>query len=141
MQVLSSAHNPKLSALSTMVKLAQFEKVKETLNKMITDLTQEKEDEIALKDWCYDEIRKNERTTEMTDRTKEGWVAKIDDLAKTIDTKRKTVASKTEEMGKQAQGDRKANLADLEPLLSSNMNLQDSCNFLMKNYAPRVQAL
>ena len=76
----------------------------------------------------------------MTDRTKEWRVAKIDDLAKTIDTlakgiaglnpdiaemqvqlkrasedrelgiatKMKTVASKTEEMGKQAQGDRKA---------------------------------
>ena len=59
--------------------------------------------------------------------------------------KMKTIASKTEEMGKQdaaltmAQGDRKANLADLEPLLSINMNLQDSCNFLMKNYELRVQ--
>ena len=76
----------------------------------------------------------------MTDRTKEWRVAKIDDLAKTIDTlakgiaglnpdiaemqvqlkrasedrelgiatKMKTVASKTEEIRKQAQGDRKA---------------------------------
>ena len=69
------------------------------------------------------------------------------DSNKGIATKMKTVASKTEAMGKQdaaltrAQGDRKANLADLESLLSSNMNLQDSCNFLMKNYEPRVQAL
>ena len=48
-QVLSSAHNPKLSALSTTVQLAQFEKVKETLDNIITDLTQEKEDEIELR--------------------------------------------------------------------------------------------
>ena len=59
----------------------------------------------------------------------------------------KGIATKMKGMGKQdaaltmAQGDRKANLADLEPLLSINMNLQDSCNFLMKNYEPRLQAL
>ena len=101
----------------------------------------------------------------MKDRTKEGRVAQIDDLAKTIDTlakgiaglnpdiaemqvqlkrasedrelgittKMKTVA-RTEEMGKQAQGDRKANFADLESLLSSTKNVQDVCNFLMKTY-------
>ena len=66
--------------------------MKETLEKMIADLTKEKEDEIALKDWCYDEIRKNERTTEMTDRTKEGLVSKIDDLTSTIDTLAKGIA-------------------------------------------------
>merc|ERR1712093_795121 len=86
------AKNPKLAALSTSVKLDNFGKVKETLEKMIADLTKEKEDEIALKDWCYDEIRKNERTTEMTDRTKEGLVAKIDDLSNTIDTLAKGIA-------------------------------------------------
>jgi hypothetical protein len=86
------ATKPKLAALATHVKLAAFGKVKDTLEKMITDLTKEKEDEIALKDWCYDEIRKNERTTEMTDRTKEGLVAKIDDLANTIDTLTKEIA-------------------------------------------------
>ena len=58
----------------------------------------------------------------------------------------KTVASKTEAMEKQdaaltrAQGDRKANLADLEPLHSINTNLHDSGDFLMKNYEHRVQA-
>ena len=46
MQVLSSAHNPKLSALSTMVKLAQFEKVKETPNKF-QSMKSEKTAEIA----------------------------------------------------------------------------------------------
>jgi len=91
MQVLAKTHNPKLSAIATSVKLDNFGKVKDTLDKMITDLTKEKEDEIALKDWCYDEIRKNERTTEMTDRTKEGLAAKIDDLANTIESLTKAI--------------------------------------------------
>merc|ERR1719161_3027516 len=90
-KVLAKTHNPKLSAIATSVKLDNFGKVKDTLDKMITDLTKEKEDEIALKDWCYDEIRKNERTTEMTDRTKEGLVAKIDDLSTTIDELTKAI--------------------------------------------------
>ena len=92
LKVLVNTQNPKLAALSTTVRLAAFGKVKDTLNKMITDLTKEKEDEIALKDWCYDEIRKNERTTEMTDRTKEGLVAKIADLTDTIDKLTKQIA-------------------------------------------------
>jgi len=91
LKVLAKVQNPKIAALATHVRLAAFGKVKETLSKMIADLTKEKEDEIALKDWCYDEIRKNERTTEMTDRTKEGLVAKIDDLANTIDTLTKEI--------------------------------------------------
>merc|ERR1719487_1990867 len=92
LKVLAQAQKPKLSALATTVRLDNFGKVKETLEKMIADLTKEKEDEIALKDWCYDEIRKNERTTEMTDRTKEGLVSKIDDLANTIDRLTKGIA-------------------------------------------------
>merc|ERR1719399_1197597 len=91
MKVLAKTHNPKLSAIASSVKLDNFGKVKDTLDKMITDLTKEKEDEIALKDWCYDEIRKNERTTEMTDRTKEGLAAKIDDLANTIESLTKAI--------------------------------------------------
>ena len=92
LKVPTKARNPKISALATTVRLDNFGKVKETLEKMIADLTKEKEDEIALKDWCYDEIRKNERTTEMTDRTKEGLVSKIDDLTSTIDTLAKGIA-------------------------------------------------
>merc|ERR1719353_2293028 len=86
-----SARNPKLAAVATAMKLDGFTKVKATIDKMISDLSKEKEDEILLKDWCIDEIQKNERTTEMTDRTKEGWVAKIEDLASTIDTLTKEI--------------------------------------------------
>ena len=42
MQVLAKTHNPKLSAIATSVKLDNFGKVKDTLDKMITDLTKEK---------------------------------------------------------------------------------------------------
>merc|ERR1719487_396091 len=85
-KVAEKTHSPKLAAIAISAKLDNFGKVKETLSKMVDDLTKEKEDEIALKDWCVDEIRKNERTTELTDRTKEGLNSKIEDLTGTIDT-------------------------------------------------------
>merc|ERR550514_2464115 len=78
--------NPKLSALLVRVKLDAFGTVKKTIDKMVADLTKEKEDEIALKDWCIDELHANEKTTELTDRVKERLAAKIPDLTEDIDT-------------------------------------------------------
>merc|ERR1719454_2652976 len=78
--------NPKLSALAVSAKLDAFGTVKKTIDKMVADLTKEKEDEIALKDWCIDELHANEKTTELTDRVKERLAAKIADLTEDIDT-------------------------------------------------------
>merc|ERR1719478_523122 len=78
--------NPKISALAVSAKLDAFGTVKKTIDKMVADLTKEKEDEIALKDWCIDELHANEKTTELTDRVKERLAAKIADLTEDIDT-------------------------------------------------------
>merc|ERR1719456_152186 len=66
------------------VKLAGFEKVKDTLQNMVDRLTIEKEDEVQHKDWCNDNIRENERDTENQERDKERLVAKIEDLDNTM---------------------------------------------------------
>merc|ERR550514_1878017 len=79
-------NDPKLSALATSVQLAGFGKVKESLEGMITKLQKEKEDEIAHKDWCIDEMNTNERNTELKDRAKEKTIAKIGDLTSNIDS-------------------------------------------------------
>jgi outer membrane murein-binding lipoprotein Lpp len=78
--------DPKLSTLAMHARLDAFGKVKESLEAMITKLEKEKEDEIAHKDWCIDEMNTNERNTELKDRDKEWMVAKIEDLTSTIDT-------------------------------------------------------
>merc|ERR1719456_1721964 len=78
--------DPKLSTLAAKVRLSGFGKVKESLEAMVTKLLKEKEDEIAHKDWCIDEMNTNERNTELKDRDKEWMVAKIEDLTSTIDT-------------------------------------------------------
>merc|ERR1719421_550490 len=78
--------DPKLSTLAMHARLDAFGKVKESLEAMITKLEKEKEDEIAHKDWCIDEMNTNERNTELKDRDKEWTVAKIEDLTSTIDT-------------------------------------------------------
>jgi len=83
--VAKKTQNPRLSALATATKLDAFGTVKKTIDNMVADLTKEKEDEIALKDYCIDAIRANERTTELTDRNKERQAAKIADLTEDID--------------------------------------------------------
>merc|ERR1719487_1795199 len=90
-KVAEKTHSPKLAAIATSARLDAFGKVKDTLEKMVNDLTKEKEDEIALKDFCNTEIRKNERTTEMTDRKKEGQYAHITDLENIIETLTKEI--------------------------------------------------
>merc|ERR550514_2206363 len=86
-------NDPKLSTLAVNVHLDAFGKVKESLEAMITKLEKEKEDEIAHKDWCIDEMNTNERNTELKDRDKEWMVAKIEDLTSTIDTLTTNIAT------------------------------------------------
>merc|ERR1719498_494091 len=99
MKAAQTQHNPKFSALATQARLDAFSKVKENIDKMVADLTKEKEDEIALKDWCISEIRKNERTTELTDRNKERLYAKVQDLAMEIETLTKQIDTLNSQVG------------------------------------------
>jgi chromosome segregation ATPase len=79
-------HSPKLASLALKVRLNGFSGIKKSLEDMIAQLDKEKEDEVDLKDFCIDEMNRNERESEETDRDKERTVAKIEDLTSTIDT-------------------------------------------------------
>jgi len=80
------ASKKRVAAMKMKTRLSGFTAVKESLDEMIARLDKEKEDEILKKDSCLDNIRENERNTELKDREKEGLVAKIQDLTSTIDT-------------------------------------------------------
>merc|ERR1719321_353297 len=79
-------HNPKLTLLATSVKLDAFKKEKESIEKMITQLVVEKEDEITFKDYCIEEMNKNEADTEVKNKEKADTQALIDELTNTIET-------------------------------------------------------
>merc|ERR1719258_371114 len=91
MNAAELTHNPKLTLLATSVKLDAFKKVKESIEKMIDQLVVEKEDEIKFKDYCIEEMNKNEADTELKNKEKADTQALIDELANTIETLTKEV--------------------------------------------------
>jgi chaperonin cofactor prefoldin len=79
-------HSPRLSALAHQVRLDAFTKVKKAIDDMISQLGQEKEDEIKHKDFCTDEFNKNQLETEKKERERQDLEARIEDLELTIKT-------------------------------------------------------
>merc|ERR1719476_656464 len=78
--------NPRLATLAYQVKLDAFTRVKKAIDDMIADLLKEKADEIKHKDFCVEELNKNQLQTEKKTREKQGLEARIEDLTQTIDT-------------------------------------------------------
>ena len=94
-KVLSKAaqklQSPRLATLATKVRLDAFTRVKKAIDDMIAALLKEKADEIKHKDFCVDELNKNQLETERTERTKEDLIAKIEDLEMQIDELTKAI--------------------------------------------------
>jgi len=65
--------------------LDKFTKVKESIQLMIDKLAKEKQDDINHKDFCVEQLNENEGKLLNEDRTKQELLAKISDLASTMD--------------------------------------------------------
>merc|ERR1719399_1259773 len=76
--------SPRLSNLAVQVRLDAFTRVKKAIDDMISQLLQEKEDEIKHKDFCVEEFNSNQLQTEKKEREKQDLIAKIEDLEMTI---------------------------------------------------------
>merc|ERR1719487_3172509 len=79
--------------LAATARLDAFTKVKKSISDMVDTLVKEKEDEIEHKDFCVDEIQKNEGETQAKEQTKNTLDEKIADLATTIQSLIKLQAS------------------------------------------------
>jgi len=64
---------------------AAFDKVKKTIQAMVDNLVQEKEDEIKKRDYCIEEITENEHDTVNKNRDKDDLEAAIADLKQNMD--------------------------------------------------------
>merc|ERR1719262_185583 len=98
---------PKLALLLVSAQLDAFTKVKELIDKMVAELSQQQKDEIAHRDWCVDELNKNNRSTAAAEDKKELLEAKIEDLKKAIEkmtkdieTHKATIAETQKQMGR-----------------------------------------
>jgi len=85
--------NPRLATLASQVKLDAFTRVKKAIDDMVSQLLQEKADEIKHKDFCVEEFNTNQLQTEKKERHKEDLLAKIEDLELTIKTLTDAIAS------------------------------------------------
>jgi len=74
----------RLAALAISSKIDAFTKVKEAIDKMVTELQQEKADEIKHRDSCISELHENEMFTEREERSKADSQSKADGLEMTI---------------------------------------------------------
>jgi len=75
---------PKLAALAVAARLDAFTNVRKAIDKMITALQKESVDEVKHKDYCVEELHKNEKNTQKKTHTKVNLNSKIDGLKQTL---------------------------------------------------------
>jgi hypothetical protein len=85
-QAARKLNAPQLATMATSVRLSAFGQVKNAINKMVSDLEREKQDEIEHRDWCIEEFSNTEKANELKTKDKDALVAKVEDLTATIDT-------------------------------------------------------
>jgi len=129
-EIAMKTGNPRLSALAVKVRLDAFKRVIKAIDDMIAELMQEKKDEIKHRDYCIENLNKNEANTERKDREKKDVLALIDDLTMQIDTLTKeieTLKSEISEMQlqlKHAGEDRELANADYKQVVADQRATQ-----------------
>merc|ERR1719160_323978 len=118
--------SPEIALLATSAQLDTFTKVKELIDKMVTELTKQQADEVAHRDYCIKEFNENKQdTTEAYDK-KEELQAKMASLEKTIekltkdlDASKAAVKEMMNQM-KRASETREAENADFQTTVSDH---------------------
>merc|ERR1719375_1777639 len=82
--VAVKSSDPRISALAIHARLDAFTKVKKSIQDMIDTLAKEQEDEVKHKDFCVDELQKNEKETQSKEQEKNTLEENIEDLAALI---------------------------------------------------------
>jgi len=118
--------SPKVALLAASAQLDAFTKVKELIDKMVTELTKQQKDEVDHRDYCIAELNSNKRSTDAAYDKKASLEAKMADLKKTIeklttdiDASKKAVAEAMNQM-KRASETREADNADFQTTVSDH---------------------
>jgi len=86
---------PQLALLASRAQLDAFTKVKELIDKMVSELSKQQEDEVAHRDWCIEDMNSNKRSTQAANDKKDSLTARIADLEKSIEDLTKEIAATT----------------------------------------------
>merc|ERR1719265_1519863 len=118
------AHSPQLGLIMVSVHLDSFAKVIEAIDKMTAELKAQQADEVTKRDWCTDELNKNNLTMEAKYDLQASLQTKIADLEKAIETMAKDMETKTNEISdmqremKRASEDRESENSDYQTAVS-----------------------
>merc|ERR1719375_2560443 len=130
LKVAKKTGNPKISALSSRMRLDGFKKVTEDIDGMIADLKKEKEADVKMKDFCIDALHKNEVAIEMKARDIEQLDAKIAQLTAEIEELAKAIEALTAEVAemqvqlKRAGEDRELENKDFQGVVADQRETQ-----------------
>merc|ERR1719453_1012186 len=114
------SHSPQLGLIMVSVRLDAFVKVKAAIDKMVAELKTQQADEVTKRDWCVDELNKNNLTMEAKYDLQASLQTKIADLESAIEAMTKDIETKTGEIAdmqtemKRASEDREAENADFQ---------------------------
>jgi hypothetical protein len=128
--VAAKTHNPALSGLAVAAELDAFTKVKEAIDKMVTELTEEQAEEVKQKDFCVEELNQNELMTEQKARSKQGTETKIagyetsiSELTETLNTLNKEIEEMNVQV-KRAGEDREMENKDFQATVADQRETQ-----------------
>jgi hypothetical protein len=94
---------PRLILLAASAQLDAFTKVKQSIDKLVKELTEQNAEEIQHRDWCIENLNTNKRDTEKAYDKKANLEAKIADLEKTIKTLTEDIATSTKAIAEMQQ--------------------------------------
>jgi len=121
---LEGATSPGTALVLASVSRDTFDKVIEEVDRLVAELGKQQKDEVDQRDWCIDELAKNDRSTTASNEQKASLETKIADLEKSIETltaniesAQKTVAETQKQMAR-ASDNREAENGELQQTIS-----------------------
>jgi hypothetical protein len=122
--------NGQMIVLASSAQLDSFTEVKKAIDKMVTELTAQNEEEISMRDWCIENLNTNKRDETKAYDKKANEEARIADLEKTIeqltaDIKANTVAiAEMQQQMKVASEIREGENADYQQTITDQRLMQ-----------------
>merc|ERR1719316_902599 len=120
-----------LMQLAAVAQLDAFEKVKEAIDNMVTELKQQQKDEVKHRDFCVEEFAENEKQTAIAQDELSDLGSSIEDLESTISTLKSELADHEAEIKDtktqmtRASEDRELENADFQQTVSDQRAAQN----------------
>jgi len=141
--------SPQLALLAANAQLDAFVKVKEEIDKLVTELTKQQAQEVEQRDWCKEELAVNDRETAAANDKKTDLETKMEDLKKTIESQTNDIKAaqediaETEKEMKQASENREAENGGYQGTIAdqrlTQVILQKAVNRMKEVYAEFLQ--